>query len=54
MTPAEKMAFAKSKGVNVTDVKISVVTDGETTEVAVDSSKIPVSYTHLDVYKRQM
>ena len=40
MTPAEKMAFAKSKGVNVTDVKISVVTDGETTEVAVDSSKI--------------
>ena len=40
MTPAEKMAFAKSKGVNVTDVKISVVTDGETTEVPVDSSKI--------------
>ena len=40
MTPAEKMAFAKSKGVNVTDVKISLVTDGETTEVPVDSSKI--------------
>ncbi len=40
MTPAEKMEFAKSKGVNVTDVKITQVKDGETTEVAVDSSKI--------------
>ena len=39
-TGAEKMEFAKSKGVNVTDVKISQTKDGETTEVAVDSSKI--------------
>lgn len=39
-TGAEKMEFAKSKGINVTDVKISQVKDGETTEVAVDSSKI--------------
>ena len=39
-TGAEKMEFAKSKGVNVTDVKITQVKDGETTEVAVDSSKI--------------
>ena len=39
-TGAEKTAFAKSKGINVTDVKISQVKDGETTEVAVDSSKI--------------
>ncbi|MFR2155619.1 MAG: hypothetical protein ACLS48_14080, partial [[Eubacterium] siraeum] len=40
MTAAQKMEFAKSKGINVTDVKITQVTDGETTEVAVDSSKI--------------
>ena len=39
-TGAEKMEFAKSKGVNVTDVKITQVKDGETTEIAVDSSKI--------------
>ena len=39
-TGAEKMAFAKSKGIDVTDVKISQTKDGETTEVAVDSSKI--------------
>ena len=39
-TGAEKMEFAKSKGVNVTDVKISQTKDGETTEVAVDSNKI--------------
>ena len=39
-TGAEKMEFAKSKGVNVTDVKITQVKDGETTEVAVDSNKI--------------
>lgn len=39
-TGAEKMEFAKSKGVNVTDVKLTQVKDGETTEVAVDSSKI--------------
>lgn len=39
-TGAEKMEFAKSKGINVTDVKISQTKDGETTEVAVDSSKI--------------
>lgn len=40
MSAAEKMELAKSKGVNVTDVKITQVKDGETTEVAVDSSKI--------------
>ena len=34
------MEFAKSKGINVTDVKITQVKDGETTEVAVDSNKI--------------
>ena len=39
-TGAEKMEFAKSKGINVTDVKLTQVKDGETTEVAVDSSKI--------------
>lgn len=39
-TGAEKMEFAKSKGVNVTDVKITQVKDGETTEIAVDSSKV--------------
>ena len=39
-TGAEKMEFAKSKGINVTDVKISQTNDGETTEIAVDSSKI--------------
>lgn len=39
-TGAEKMEFAKSKGINVTDVKITQVKDGETTEVAVDSNKI--------------
>ena len=39
-TGAEKMEFAKSKGINVTDVKITQVKDGETTEIAVDSSKI--------------
>ena len=39
-TGAEKREFAKSKGINVTDVKISQTKDGETTEVAVDSSKI--------------
>lgn len=40
MSGAEKMEFAKSKGVNVTDVKITQVKDGETTEIAVDSSKV--------------
>lgn len=40
MSAAEKMELAKSKGVNVTDVKITQVKDGETTEIAVDSSKI--------------
>lgn len=40
MSAAEKMELAKSKGVNVTDVKISQTKDGETTEVAVDPSKI--------------
>ena len=39
-TGAEKMEFAKSKGVNVTDVKITQVKDGETTEIAVDQSKV--------------
>lgn len=39
-TGAEKMEFAKSKGINVTDVKLTQVKDGETTEIAVDSSKI--------------
>lgn len=40
MSAAEKMELAKSKGVNVTDVKITQVKDGETTEIAVDSSKV--------------
>lgn len=39
-TGAEKMEFAKSKGINVTDVKITQVKDGETSEIAVDSSKV--------------
>lgn len=39
-TGADKMNYAKEKGINVTDVKITQVKDGETTEVAVDSSKI--------------
>ena len=39
-TGAEKMEFAKSKGMNVTDVKITQVKDGETSEIAVDSSKV--------------
>ena len=40
MSAAEKMELAKSKGVNVTDVKITQVKDGETSEIAVDQSKI--------------
>ncbi len=40
MSAAEKMELAKSKGVNVTDVKITQVKDGETSEIAVDQSKV--------------
>ena len=39
-TAAEKMQYAKSKGVNITDVKIVQVSDGKTKNIPVDINKI--------------
>ena len=40
-TAADKMAFAKAAGLNVSDVKVTLTDpDGQTTDVAVDQSKI--------------